>query len=115
MRIDAVDKIELFIELFERHAEQRAADEDACPSPKDLSSQLISPRPESSLETTTLAEMLAPAPTVLEAFSRNWHGQNDRRDVPIDRLVRFLEENAESIEQDAPPSAKLLHYVYPIV
>ena len=115
MRIDAVDKIELFIELFERHAAQRAAGDDACPSPTGLSPQFISPQPESRLETTTLAEMLAEAPTILEAFSRNWHSHDDRRDVPIDRLVRFLAENAESIEQDAPRSANLLHYVYPVV
>jgi hypothetical protein len=115
MRIDAVDRIELFVELFERHAAQRAADDNVCPSPKDLSTQFISPQPESRLETTTLAEMLARAPTILEAFSRNWRSQTNRRDVPIDRLVRFLVENAASIEEDAPRSAKLLHYVYPIV
>jgi hypothetical protein len=115
MRIDAVDRIELFIELFERHAAQRAADDDACPSPTDLGPQFIPPQPESRLETTTLAEMLASAPTILEAFSHNWRSQNNHLDVPIDRLVRFLAENAASIEEDAPRSPKVLSYVYPVV
>lgn len=115
MRIDAVDKIELFIELFEQHAKRRAANDDGYSSSTRPSTQLISPQPESRVETTTLAEMLAKAPTILEAFSRDWHFRDDCGDVPIDRLVRFLVENAESIDRDAPRSAKLLHYVYPIV
>ncbi|WP_375413851.1 hypothetical protein [uncultured Bradyrhizobium sp.] len=111
MRIDAVDKIELLVELFERHAE--AKDDKACPFPTN--SQFMSVPCESRSETTTLAEMLAEAPSILEVFSHNWHRRNDLRHVPIDRLVRFLAENAESIERDTPRSAKLLHYVYPIV
>lgn len=112
MPIDVVDKIELFMELFEPHAERMAGN---APPSREAASYFSMPLPESRAETITLAMMRAPAATLLGGLEHAWLGKEDRADVPVGRIARYLAENAAAIDQDAPRSPRLLHYVYPVI
>jgi methyl-accepting chemotaxis protein len=112
--IDAVNRLELLVELFA----QKASDLQNCNAPQreDESNSGFAPPAEALRSATlTLAEMLAGTQTLLEALSRSAHGGNDQTAKAVDRVAHFLTENADAIDEDAPRPPRLLHYVYPIV
>jgi hypothetical protein len=111
---DAVSKLELLVELFER----QASHEEDCVGPArqdESNSGFVPPAAASRAQTLILAEMLAGAPTLLDAVSRSLQSTNENMSDVVGRIARFLTEHAEIVDEDGPRSPRLLHYVYPIV
>jgi hypothetical protein len=110
MTIDVVSRLDFLVELFEGRRDSVAAPEGQGSGNWSTPSAAVR-----SAQTLTLLQMLGEAQTLLEAFSRNFVGVNADVGEVSDRIARFLADNAETIEEDAPRSPRVLHYVYPIV
>jgi hypothetical protein len=114
MTIDVVPKLEFLVELFEQRA-ARVADGDATQRESETNFGFAPPRAASRSQTLTLAELLAGAPALLDAFGRSLQDKDDDLAIVVRRIARFLVENTETIGEDTPQPPRLLHYVYPVV
>jgi hypothetical protein len=114
MTIDVVSRLEFLVELFE--GRPRAPDDAAARQSGGSGDwRPASSATEPGAQTLTLAEMLAVAPTPLEAFSRDFRSTNEDTGKVVARIARFLADHVEETQQDAPGSPRVLAYVYPIV
>jgi hypothetical protein len=114
MTIDAVSRLELLVELFE----QLASRPQACGALRlegERDSGFSPPMAESRMETLTLEEILAETPTPLLAFGNSLHCKDQRLHGVVNRIARYLYENTGTINEDAPGTPRLLHYVYPVL
>jgi len=114
MTIDAVSRLELLVDLFEQKA-SRLEDYSTLRLESERNSRFSPPMAESRAQTLTLAEMLGARSTLLAAFGRSLQGKDESLHVAVNRIAHFLSESADTINEDAPRTPRLLHYVYPIV